>query len=174
MKRLLCHTFQGFYIFWGNGLGTAFLGHLINDQCIMCVANIKWTVGCFSCGFGNALEPLEWAKTLMSRCFKIFRYFRRYMQNWMQKWISIFFLQPCWFQFISLGIVFSCIFLPFWGLLLRHLGLLLRQLSEYQRLETCLCMVETRLVASPIATHVLTRMCLVLGCIAHTGKCGSI
>ena len=36
--------------------------------------------------FGNALEPLEWAKTLMSRCFKIFRYFRRYMQNWMQKW----------------------------------------------------------------------------------------
>ena len=83
---LLCHTFQGFYIFWGNGLGTAFLGHLINDQCIMCVANIKWTVGCFSCGFGNALEPLEWAKTLMSRCFKIFRYFRRYMQNWMQKW----------------------------------------------------------------------------------------
>ena len=83
---LLCHTFQGFYIFWGNGLGTAFLGHLINDQCIMCVANIKWTVGCFSCGFGNALEPLEWAKTLMSRCFKIFRYFRRYTQNWMQKW----------------------------------------------------------------------------------------
>ena len=83
---LLCHTFQGFYIFWGNGLGTAFLGHLINDQCIMCVANIKWTVGCFSCGFGNALEPLEWAKTWMSRCFKIFRYFWRYMQNWMQKW----------------------------------------------------------------------------------------
>ena len=83
---LLCHTFQGFYIFWGNGLGTAFLGHLINDQCIMCVANIKWTVGCFSCGFGNALEPLEWAKTLMSRCFKIFRYFRRYTQNLMQKW----------------------------------------------------------------------------------------
>ena len=31
--------------------------------------------------------------------------------------------------------------------------------GKYQRIETHLCVVDTRLVARPIATHMLTRMC---------------